>query len=76
MMTMIYQQPVRVLCWLGEHDEYVDLAYDTMDEMLWVTKVMIYQYWSNKTGMDIQELSSDVLWQLIDSEINGPEISS
>jgi hypothetical protein len=40
-MPKIYRQASKVLIWLGEDDEYVDLAFDTVEELCWIAKVHI-----------------------------------
>jgi hypothetical protein len=37
----IYSQATKVLVWLGEEDKYMDLAYDTLEELYWASKVFV-----------------------------------
>jgi hypothetical protein len=37
----IYSQATKVLIWLGDEDKYMDLAYDTLEELYWASKVFV-----------------------------------
>jgi hypothetical protein len=67
-MGKIYERAACVLAWLGEHDAYVDLAFDTLEQLLWATKALIYQGCANWNGCTIDNITQDMLGLYIDSD--------
>jgi hypothetical protein len=52
-MARIYSGASRVLAWLGEDDEYTDLAFETLEELVWSTKASLLRYCSKYEGMSL-----------------------
>jgi len=71
-MANIYRQSRRTLAWLGEHDEFVDLAFDTVEELCWATKLLIFQYCADNLDRSLSEISSEVVEEVIQSELASP----
>jgi hypothetical protein len=67
-MAKIYSQASRVLVWLGEDDEYVDMAFDTFEQFSWVVKVRVWQYCSEKLRRPLPEITENMVSSLIRSE--------
>lgn len=65
-MAKIYEQAVRTLTWLGEHDQYVDLAFDTLEQICWVTKILIIRYWARMLGLAEREITDEAVMYHID----------
>ena len=40
----IYKRADNVWAWLGEQDDFSDLAFETLDIFFWATKMLIFQY--------------------------------
>jgi hypothetical protein len=54
-MARIYKQATRVLMWLGESDEKVDLAFDTVEELCWTVTARLAQWSLHKKPEDDSE---------------------
>jgi hypothetical protein len=52
-MARIYSGASRVLAWLGEDDEYTDLAFETLEELFWSTKASFLRYCSKYEGIPL-----------------------
>ena len=72
-MADIYKGADRVLVWLGEHDDYVDLAFDGLEELCWATKVLVYQYCAERHGLPLSEISQGIVRSLMESELGDPD---
>jgi hypothetical protein len=55
-MARIYSGASRVLAWLGEDDEYTDLAFDTLEELFWASKASIIRYCSKKLKLPMSSV--------------------
>jgi hypothetical protein len=69
-MARIYSQATKMLVWLGEDDKYMDLAYDTLEELCWASKVFAWKYCSEKLDIPLAEVSNSELASLINSELS------
>lgn len=69
-MARIYSQATEVLVWLGEEDKYVDLAYDTLEELCWAIIVLAWKFCSVKLDIPLADVSNSALASLIDSELS------
>jgi hypothetical protein len=74
-MANIYRQSGSTLVWLGEHDEIVDLAFDTLEELCWATRLLIFNYCANKLEVSLSEISSNLVQKVIDSELASPGLA-
>jgi hypothetical protein len=74
-MVDIYRQSSTTLVWLGELDEIVDLAFDTLEELCWAAKLLIFHYCTKKLDVSLQEVSSALVQKMIESELASPESS-
>lgn len=68
LMARIYSQASKAIIWLGEDDEYVDIAFDTSEQFCWVVKVRVWQYCSEKLRLPLSEITEDMVAALIESE--------
>jgi hypothetical protein len=71
MMAKIYERSSGVSCWLGEHDKYVDLAFDTLEELSWASKALICQYCTQKLNIPTNKLTWQLLAALIEYELSA-----
>jgi hypothetical protein len=55
-MARIYSGASRVLAWLGEDDEYTDLAFDSLDSFFWASKASIIRYCSKQLKLPISSV--------------------
>ena len=70
-MAKVYHGAFRVLAWLGEHDEFVDLAFDTLEQICWATKVNMLRYCAQKRALPMCEISDDIMTSVIKSEVKS-----
>ena len=68
-MAKIYHGASRVVTWLGEQDEFVDLAFDTLEQFCWATKVVVLEYCAQVRGLPASEISDDIMTSVIESEV-------
>jgi hypothetical protein len=55
-MGQIYKKADNVWAWLGEQDDFSDLAFETLDIFFWATKILIFQYCSEALGIPSQDV--------------------
>ncbi|MCJ1454173.1 hypothetical protein MMC28_004524 [Mycoblastus sanguinarius] len=72
-MGKIYQHADCVLAWLGEHDKYVDLAFDTLNEFFWATKALIYQHCAERCEVSLREVTRDMVAYFVEFELGTHE---
>ena len=65
-MRKIFQGAKRVVAWLGEADSYVDLAFDTIEEICWAVKIRMWDICMRKYNLTWDDISQTVLDQLIE----------
>ena len=70
-MARVYHGASRVLAWLGEHDRFVDLAFDTLEQLCWATKFNMLKYCAQQRGLPISEISDDIMTSTIESEVKS-----
>jgi hypothetical protein len=70
-MARIYRQAARVLCWLGEEDRFVKLAFDTLEELCWAVKIQLWGYCCVKLEVPLSHLSDSIVDSVIDSELES-----
>lgn len=66
-MAQIYKHGSKVIAWLGEHDEYVDLAFDTLEDICWATKAGVWSYFSEILGVPLEVITADQVGSMIES---------
>lgn len=78
-MNEIYERANQVLAWLGEHDVYVALVFDTLEQICWALKVLIWHSCAQRFKLQINDVSPKTLDLLVDTEedtansrANGP----
>jgi hypothetical protein len=49
------------LAWLGEHDAFVDLAFDTLEQTFWALKALIYQSCAEEHNNLPGDITEDML---------------
>lgn len=69
-MARIYSQATKVLVWLGGEDKYMDLAYETLEELCWAIIALAWKYCSVKLGISLADVSNSALASLIDSKLS------
>jgi hypothetical protein len=67
-MARIYSGASRVLAWLGEDDEYTDLAFDSIEELFWATKASITRYCSKQLKLPISSVDEFHVASVIEKE--------
>jgi hypothetical protein len=67
-MARIYSGASRVLAWLGEDDEYTDLAFDSLEELFWATKASIIRYCSKQLKLSISSVDEFHVASVIEKE--------
>jgi hypothetical protein len=56
-MARIYSQATRVLMWLGEDSENVDLAFDTIEELSWTVRIRLAQCFHQHPDNPVREMA-------------------
>jgi hypothetical protein len=70
-MVRIYSGASRILAWLGEDDEYTDLAFDSIEEFFWAIKVIIFRYCSKQLELPIFSVDEFHVASVIEMKKNG-----
>lgn len=70
-MARVYHGASRVLAWLGEHDRFVDLAFDTLEQLCWATKTNMLKHCAQQRGLPISEISDDIMISMMESEVKS-----
>ncbi len=55
------------MAWLGEHDAFVDLAFDTLEQTFWALKALIYQSSAEEHNILPGDITEDMLESFIGS---------
>ena len=75
-MGKIYERAGGIIAWLGEHDASVSLVFDTSEQLLWATNVLIYQGCADWNGLSIANITQEMLGLYIESNYPTPRSSS
>jgi Heterokaryon incompatibility protein (HET) len=74
-MARIFGRAVRVLAWLGEVDEFVDLAFDTVRDFCWATKYSLWQNYSKQLNIPIEKLAEETVLSTIKAQLTSEDLS-
>lgn len=74
LMHAIYRRADRVLSWLGEQDAYSDLAFNTIEELCWATKVLIWQKASSHFRLPIPAVTGAKVYEYLESAPIGENL--
>lgn len=66
-MGQIYKQAERIVAWLGEHDDYVDMAFDTLEQIFWTLKALIYQRCAEDCKISPKDVTHEILERFIET---------
>lgn len=58
-MHKIYSLATGVIAWIGEEDDYTDLAFDTIEEIVWAKRAMFWKYCSVVLNKPLAEITKN-----------------
>ena len=68
-MAKVYHEASWGFAWLGEHDMFVNLAFNALEQLCWATIFGMLRYCAQERGDPISEISEDTMTSVIESEV-------
>ena len=73
-MSEIYSQAVKTIVWIGDHDAFVDLCFDTLEEFAWGLKLALAQRCVKVLGIALSEVTDERLAESLDAHNSEAQI--